>query len=101
MKPFSPEVIGALSAAARSVSLEPALLLALVSVETSGEPFEPDGSPTILCEPAVFYKECPDALRAQALSAGVAAKAWSRDGYKDQGSAVGRAARFARMVAIH
>ena len=100
MKPFSPDVIDALSTAARSVALEPALLLALVSVETNGSPFEPDGSPTILCEPAVFYKELPIALRAQALSAGVAATKWSRDGYRDQGTAVGRAARFARMIAI-
>lgn len=100
MKPFSPEVIAALSAAARSVALEPALLLALVSVETNGSPFEPDGSPTILCEPAVFYRELPVALRAQALSAGIAVTKWSRAGYTDQGTAVGRAARFARMVAI-
>lgn len=100
MKAFAPEVIDALSTAARSVALEPALLLALVSVETSGEPFERDGTPTILCEPAVFYKECPAGLQSQALSAGIAARSWSRDGYKDQGTAVGRAARFARMCAV-
>lgn len=56
MSHMSPEVIAALTDAARSVSLEPALLLAVVEVETRGISFEVDGSPTVLCEPATFYK---------------------------------------------
>lgn len=100
MSHMSPDVIAALTEAARSVSLEPALLLAVVQVETGGDAFDADGQPRFLCEPAVFYKELPFEKRAQALAAGVAAKKWSRDGYKDQGTHVGRAARFARMVAI-
>ena len=98
MTPFAPEVLAALIAAAKSVSLAPAALLALVSVETGGVAFMPSGLPEILCEPAIYYRELPAEKRAQALKLGLAAKAWSRAGYADQGSASGRQSRCERMI---
>lgn len=41
---------------ATRLSLEPALLKAVVAVETNGEPFLPDGRPTILFEGHIFWK---------------------------------------------
>ena len=100
MTPFSPEVIAALTAAAKMVSLTSAALLALVSVETNGVPFASGGTPTVLCEPAIFYHELPAEKRAAALKAGLAAKAWSRAGYADQGTGIGRRARCSAMIQI-
>ena len=98
MTPLAPEVIAALTAAAKLVSLTPAALLALVSVETNGVPFASDGTPTILCEPAIFYAKLSPALRPQALKAGLAAKAWSRSGYAKQGTEIGRRAMCSAMI---
>ena len=98
MKHFSPEVIDALTRAAQSVNLEPALLLALCSVETNGVPFEDDGSPTILCERATFYKELPAPLRASALQSGLAIAKWNRSGYDDQTDGPDRLALLRRMA---
>lgn len=100
MTPFSSEVIAALTAAAKAASVLPAALLALVSVETNGVPFASDGTPTVLCEPAIFYRELPPEKRAAALKAGLAAKVWSRSGYADQGTEIGRRARCSAMIQI-
>ena len=99
MTPFAPEVLAALTSAAKAVSLAPAALLALVSVETGGVAFAPSGLPQILCEPAIFYRQLPAEKRPQALKMGLAAKVWSREGYADQATASGRQARCERMIA--
>ena len=98
MTPFTPDVLAALTAAAKAVSLAPAALLALVSVETNGVAFTASGLPSILCEPAIFYAQLPPEKRAKAVELGLAAKVWSRAGYADQGSAVGRQSRCERMI---
>ena len=100
MTPFAQDVIDAVVAVADAAPLERLLALAVVSVETRGIPFESDGRPSFRCEPATFYKELPLAKRASAVAAGIAAAKWSRDGYRDQGTEVGRRARLQRMVAV-
>lgn len=100
MREFSQGVIDALTKAAASINLEPALLMAVASVETNGVPFQSDGSPTILCEKAVFYKQLPPEKRAAAVAAGLALKVWDRKGYQDQETDEERLALLRRMAKV-
>ncbi|MGO4562309.1 N-acetylmuramidase family protein [Rhizobiales bacterium 3FA27D7] len=49
---------------------------AFLDVETRGHGFDELGRPVILFEPHVFYRNLSGATRAQAVRAGLAAKAW-------------------------
>ena len=67
-------IIDAAKRVSESEGIEPEITLAFIATETSGQPFEPhEGrTPTILCEPAVFFRQLPASKRAEALKQGLA-----------------------------
>jgi hypothetical protein len=97
-------VVAAVAVAKRS-GIRPAGFLALIEVETNGNPFEPDGAPRFLPERHKLYSELKahaPHLLAQAVAAGLAIPKWSpKTQYKDLRNGAERKALFARMVAIH
>lgn len=55
---LSQDIIAAIAQIARNEGIEPAALLAVVEVETSGRAFEPDGvTPRFLFEKHIFWRE--------------------------------------------
>ncbi|MEP9350589.1 N-acetylmuramidase domain-containing protein [Xanthobacter sp. KR7-225] len=98
-------IVDLVIAAAEREELPPAALLAVVEVESAGEPLETDGrTPRLLFERHVFHRElaerAPAALKA-AKKAGLAIAKWSRSTqYKDQGTSAARLALIARARAI-
>lgn len=91
--------------AAHAHDIEPATLLALVEVETAGEPFEKDGrTPRFLFERHVFYRELgkvSSVKQSKAVSQGLAHKNWQRaTQYKDQGTSEKRLALLEKVKAI-
>ncbi|TMJ04328.1 MAG: DUF3380 domain-containing protein [Alphaproteobacteria bacterium] len=102
---LSDRLVGAAVAVAKRDGVRPAGFLALIEVETNGQPFEPDGAtPRFLPERHKFFSElkahAPGKLP-KAVAAGLAIPKWSpKTQYKDLRSDEGRKAVFARMVAI-
>lgn len=92
---FSDEVIEEVRKVADQYDIELAALMAVVEVESAGNPFEQDGqTPRFLFERHVFFKELtkrrPEKLQ-EAMSRGLAHKGWQRaTQYKDQGNSASR-----------
>lgn len=102
---FSQAIINAIGDAATQAKIEPAALLALVEVETSGDPFEQDGrTPRLLYERHVAWRmaaKVSKALQSAFARAGLAIPKWSKSTqYKDQGTSAKRLALIARARAI-
>jgi|GEM_PF-1300498 len=102
---LSDKLVGAAVAVAKRNAIRPAGFLALIEVETNGQPFEPDGlTPRFLFERHKFFSELkahqPGKL-AKATAAGLAIPAWSpKTQYKDERDGKARAALLARAAAI-
>lgn len=79
---FSDQVTKAVVAAANANHIEPATLLALVEVETSGKVFENDGrTPQLLYERHVAFREAGKVskeLQARFVAAGLAQQGWQK-----------------------
>lgn len=94
---ISETIKNAVIRAAQINLIEPAALLAVVEIESSGKMLEEDGrTPRLLFERHVFHRELakrePEKL-GLAVSAGLAIPKWSRSTqYKDQGTSKGRLA---------
>ncbi|WP_315806987.1 MULTISPECIES: N-acetylmuramidase domain-containing protein [unclassified Bradyrhizobium] len=102
---FSTDVTKAIVAGANAAGIEPAALLALVEVETSGVPFEQDGrTPAFLYERHVAWREAgkkSKRLQAAFAAAGLAIPKWSKaTQYKDEGSSASRLKLMERACAI-
>jgi len=102
---FSETLTNALVEAADANGIERAALLALVEVETSGNPFEQDGrTPALLYERHKAYSIAATfskALQAAFVRAGLALAKWSpKTQYKDQGTSAKRLALIAKARAI-
>jgi len=102
---FPKDVIDGVTRIARREGLEPAALLAVVQVESSGKPYNlADPSfPTFLFERHVFYKQLASdpARQNKAVSAGLAHNGWRRSTqYLDQDTSAKRIALLARATAI-
>lgn len=100
---LSQDIIVAIAGIARNEGIEPAALLAVVEVETSGRAFEPDGvTPRFLFEKHVFWRELAK-ISAQKLSdaaqQGLATEKWMRD-YSDQKTSADRLSLLQRARAI-
>jgi peptidoglycan hydrolase-like protein with peptidoglycan-binding domain len=94
---FSDTVIKALVDAANANGIEPAALLAIAEVETSGATFEHDGrTPQLLYERHIAWRQSSKVsrvLQSAFAAAGLAIPKWSRSTqYKDQGSSEKRLA---------
>ncbi|WP_316228543.1 N-acetylmuramidase domain-containing protein [Bradyrhizobium sp. SZCCHNR2023] len=102
---FSTDVTKAIVAAANAAGIEPAALLALIEVETSGVPFEQDGrTPVLLYERHVAWREAgkkSKRLQAAFAAAGLAIPKWSKTTqYKDEGNSAARLALMRKACAI-
>lgn len=102
---FSATLVKAVADAATALGLEPAAALALVEVETSGNPFEQDGrTPALLYERHIAWRmavKVSKALQAAFARAGLAIPKWSKaTQYKDQGTSAKRLALIANARAI-
>lgn len=75
---------------------EPAVLEAILEVESQGRPFDEEGRLIILPEKHVFFRELPKSLRARARALGLAVKSWSRANYAGLG-AIGSPRRWQRL----
>ena len=100
------DIEAATIAAAREHGIEPASLLAVVEVESSGDPFEDDGMPRFLFERHKFYSELKgrgtDRELSIAVQKGLAHPEWRRaTQYADQGTSRERQALLDRAVAIN
>lgn len=100
---LSQDIIASIAEIARDQGIEPAALLAVVEVETSGRAFEPDGvTPRFLFEKHIFWRELAK-ISAQKLSdaaqQGLATEKWMRD-YSDQKTSADRIALLQRARAI-
>lgn len=102
---FSDRLALQIAEKAQTASISQSGMLALVEVETNGDPFEADSrTPSFLFERHVFYRELsahqPGKL-AQAVKAGLALTHWTpATQYKDEGTSEHRMALLARAVAI-
>lgn len=102
---ISDTIKNAVIRAAQINRIEPAALLAVVEIESSGKMFEEDGrTPRLLFERHVFHRELakrePEKL-GLAVSAGLAIPKWSRSTqYKDQGTSKNRLALLASARSI-
>ncbi len=102
---FSNRIALEIAAAANAAGIPPTGMLALVEVETAGNPFEADGhTPNFLFERHIFYRELhtrqPEKLRS-AIDAGLAIPKWSRaTQYRDERNSVSRMALLARAKSI-
>ncbi|MFL9824766.1 N-acetylmuramidase domain-containing protein [Rhodoplanes sp. SY1] len=99
------QLAAALVRAAQANGIETAALLAVVEVESAGQPLEADGAtPRLLFERHVFHRELAaraPARLAVAVGQGLAHPDWRRDTqYKDQGSSAARLALLARARAV-
>lgn len=98
---FSQSLVKAIGEAANKARIEPAALLALVEVETSGNAFEEDGrTPALLYERHIAWRMAAKVSRAMQSTfarAGLAIPKWSKTTqYKDQGTSGKRLALIAR-----
>ncbi len=102
---FSQSIVNAIKGAATKAGIEPAALLALVEVETSGNPFEQDGrTPALLYERHIAWRmaaKVSKALQTAFARAGLAIPKWSKaTQYKDQGTSANRLALIAKARTI-
>lgn len=102
---FHDTIIKALVEAANGAGIEPAAMLAIAEVETSGATFEQDGkTPQLLYERHVAWREAAKKskrLQSAFASAGLAIPKWSRKTqYKDQGNSASRLALIGRARGI-
>jgi hypothetical protein len=102
---FSQSIVNAIGEAATKAGIEPAALLALVEVETSGNPFEQDGrTPAFLYERHIAWRmaaKVSKALQSAFARAGLAIPKWSKaTQYKDQGTSAKRLALIAKARAV-
>lgn len=102
---FTAKIIASTAEAAKTHGVEPAVLLAVVEVESAGKAFEADGAtPRFLFERHVFHRELAaraPAKLARAVAEGLAIPRWSRaTQYRDQGSSAARLRLIARARAI-
>jgi hypothetical protein len=67
--------------AAQRSRYEPAVIAAIVAVESRGDPFGPDGRPIILYEPHVAWRVAPEPMRQTLAAADLAWPQWRRDRY--------------------
>lgn len=99
------QIAGEVVKAAIANALEPAALLAVIEVESRGDPYEADMlTPRFLFERHVFHRElkrrAPDKLDL-AKAEGLAHPDWRRKTqYKDQGNSAARLALLARARAV-
>jgi hypothetical protein len=103
---FSQSLVNALVDAAGKNGIEPAALVALAEVETSGNPFEQDGrTPSLLYERHVAWRQAAKfskKLQAAFAALGLAIPKWSKaTQYKDQGTSAKRLALIAKARAVH
>ena len=103
---FSQSLVNALVDAAGKNGIEPAALVALAEVETSGNPFEQDGrTPSLLYERHVAWRQAAKIskkLQAAFAALGLAIPKWSRaTQYKDQGTSAKRLALIAKARGVH
>ena len=102
---FDPSTIASTAEAARAHGVEPAVLLAVVEIESAGKAFEADGrTPRFLFERHVFHRElkrrAPGKL-AQGVRGGLAIPQWSRaTQYRDQATSAGRMSLLSRARAL-
>jgi peptidoglycan hydrolase-like protein with peptidoglycan-binding domain len=102
---FSQNLVNAITEAANKAGIEPASLLALVEVETSGNAFEQDGrTPAFLYERHIAWRmaaKVSKALQSAFALAGLAIPKWSRTTqYKDQGTSAKRLALIEKARGI-
>lgn len=95
----------AIVAVARSGGIEPAAMLAVVEIESRGEPFEADGeTPRFLFEKHVFLRQlrqrAPDSQLQRAIRQGLAVSRWSKANYAEQRTSEGRRQMLARAREI-
>jgi hypothetical protein len=103
---FSASLVKAIGEAAEGAGIERAALLALVEVETSGNPFEQDGrTPAFLYERHIAWRmaaKVSKALQSAFARAGLAIPKWSKSTqYKDQGTSAKRLALIGGARAIN
>lgn len=102
---FSDRIALQIANAATAAGIPPAGMLALVEVETAGQPTENDGrTPNFLFERHLFHRElsarAPDKLAA-AVRAGYAIPKWNKaTQYRDEGTSSGKLALLAKVKAI-
>lgn len=103
---FTPAIVRAVASVAKANGIEPAALLAVVEVESSGQPFEQDGvTPRFLYERHVMYRELKKrrgGARAEAaVRENLARTSWNRSvQYKDQSTSAARLKLMARAKAF-
>lgn len=103
---FLDEVVDEVVAVAKKNKIDPAALMAVVEVESSGRPFEDDGvTPRFLYERHVMYKELlkkrGKAKADEAVRLNLARIGWNKSvQYKDQGTSKGRLALIAKARAF-
>ena len=100
------DIEAATVAAAREHGIEPAALLAVVEVESTGDPFEDDGMPRFLFERHKFYSELKahgeDRELSIAVQKGLAHAEWRRaTQYADQDTSKDRSALLGRAAAVN
>ena len=111
MTTFDQTTIAYVVRAARKDNIDPVALMAVVEVESSGEPFESDKkTPRFLFERHVFYKKLKKLGQEpldKALVAGLAHKEWrskkkygANNQYRDQQNSIGRLKLLAQARAI-
>jgi hypothetical protein len=103
---FSQSLVNALVEAAGKNTIEPAALLALAEVETSGNPFEQDGrTPSLLYERHVAWRQAAKVskkLQAAFAACGLAIPKWSKaTQYKDQGTSAKRLVLIGKARAVN
>jgi len=99
---FDQDTKDAIARAAEANGLPVDQMLAVAWVESRGKAYTKingEDLPLILPEPHIFYRNLPVALRAQAVSAGLASKKWNRKLYR--GTQKGRYEQLFEMRAIH
>lgn len=91
---FTDQVVSQLVARARQETIAPPSLLAVIEVESAGNPFEADGvTPRFLFERHIFYRELYARNRkalSSAVSKGLANRSRQAGQYQDQGTSAGR-----------
>jgi hypothetical protein len=102
---FSDQVTKAVVAAANANHIEPATLLALVEIETSGKVFENDGrTPQLLYERHIAFREAGKVsreLQAQFVAAGLAQQGWQKaTQYQDERTSAQRLDLIRRATKI-
>lgn len=103
---FSPEIVREIAKVAKANGIELAALLAVVEVESSGQPYEQDGvTPRFLYERHVMYRELKkrrgEARADEAIRQNLARQSWNRAvQYKDQSTSAGRLALMKRAKAF-